>query len=327
MISPLRFLSSNRRRGRRRQRDYTLEAAVPTASGATPLRRRRPWWFRTILFTAACCAVWFGGAFLLAQARERWLYHLDELALKRIPVIRDGVLTDDEIRRIAGVSPGRNVLTIDLFQVRQRLLRYPRFADARVRLDFPDQLNLEIRERIPIARAVLPPAAGVEAYYLLDEDGHVILPFQPGRAPADIIESEASLPLLVGLHVEHFAAGSAVDDERVRSALKLLTWFDNSELAGQTEVVSLDVGQPGSLVALTSQGAQITFGLEDFDRQLRDWRSVQERANAMNKVIGTLDLSVRQNAPLRWQGANVVPVRPPPAKSTKPKRKPVHRHV
>jgi cell division septal protein FtsQ len=324
MINPFLPFSSNKRRGRRRQEDFSLDADVPAAS---PTRRRRAWWYRPLILLVGFATVWVGGTFFVAQARERWLYHLDELALKRIPVARDGVLTDEEIRRIAGVSLGRNILTVDLFQVRQRLLRHPRLAEARVRLDFPDQLTLEIRERIPIARALLPPVAGVEAFYLLDEEGHVILPFQPGRAPVDIIESEASLPLLTGVHVESFNAGAAVDDERVRAALRLLTWFDSSELAGQTDMVSLDVGQAGSLVALTSQGAQITFGLDDFERQLRDWRSVQERANTLNKAIASLDLSVRQNAPLRWQGSNAPPVKTSIPKTSKPKRKPVHKNV
>ncbi len=325
MTNPFHSSSNNRRLGARRPVDVTLDADVPVQ--ASPVRRRRPWWFRPLMWVVGAAAIWVGGTFLVAQAREHWLYHLEQLALKRIPVIRDGVLTDEEIRRIAGVAPGRNVLTIDLFQVRQRLLHHPRLAEARVQLDFPDQLTLEIRERIPIARVVLPAVGGVEAFYLLDEEGHVILPFQPGRAPADVIESEASLPLLTRVPVEAFNVGSAVDDERVRAALRLLTWFESSDLAGQTEVISLDVGQPGSLQALTSQGAQITFGLEDFDRQLRDWRTVQERANALNKVIGYLDLSVRQNAPLKWQGSNAPPAKVTSPKTPKPKRKPVHHHV
>ena len=323
MTNPFFPTSNNRRLGNRRPVDVTLEADVPVV----PVRRRRPWWFRPLMWVVCASTIWVGGTFLVAQAREHWLYHLEQLSLKRIPVIRDGVLTDEEIRRIAGVTPGRNVLTIDLCQVRRRLLHHPRLAEARVQLEFPDQLTLEIRERIPIARVVLPAVGGVEAFYLLDEEGHVILPFQPGRAPADVIESEASLPLLTRVPVEAFNVGSTVDDERVRAALRLLTWFESSDLAGQTEVISLDVGQPGSLLALTSQGAQITFGLEDFDRQLRDWRTVQERANALNKVIGYLDLSVRQNAPLKWQGSNAPPAKVTLPKTVKPKRKPVHRHV
>lgn len=325
MTNPFVSSSANRRLGARRPVDVTLDADVPVA--LVKMRRRRPWWFRPAMWIVAVTTIWAGGTFLVAQAREHWLYHLEQLALKRIPVVRDGVLTDEEIRRIAGVALGRNVLTIDLFQVRQRLLHHPRLAEARVQLEFPDQLTLEIRERIPIARVVLPAVGGVEAFYLLDEEGHVILPFQPGRAPADVIESEASLPLLTRVPVEAFNVGSAVDDERVRAALRLLTWFENSELAGQIEVISLDVGQPGSLQALTSQGSAITFGLDDFDRQLRDWRSVQERANVLNKIVGTLDLSVRQNAPLKWQGSNAPPAKVSPPKNSKLKRKPVHRHV
>lgn len=323
MKLPFRSSSGNRRRGASSVFDLQVESEV----APTVARRRRRRWVRPLMLLCGLTAAYVGGVFVVAQAREHWLYHLEGLALKRIPVIRDGVLTDEEIRRIAGVSTGRNILTIDLYQVRQRLLRHPRLADARVRLDFPDQLQLEVRERIPVARALLPPVAGVEAFYLLDEEGHVILPFQPGRAPADVIDNESNLPLLTGIKVESFTAGSAIDDERVRAALRLLTWFDNSELVGQTDVVSLDVGLPGSLQALTSQGAQITFGLDDFERQLRDWRVVQERANGMGKVIGTLDLSVRQNAPLRWQTTNAPASLSSPVKVAKPKRKAARRHV
>ncbi len=320
-MNPFRQANQNRRR----DKGFTLNLR---SAGDSPRRIvRRRWWWRPVTWAVLLLGLWFGGGMAISIAREQWLYHLDSLGLKTVSVVRDGVLSDDEIRRIAGVKVGRNALTLDLYDIRQRLMRHPRLSDARVRLFFPDRLQLEVKERVPIARALLPKVGGMEAFYLLDEAGHVILPFEQKQAPQEIIESEASLPLLTGVKVTSFTAGTAIADPQVLAALRLLSEFEASDLAGKTDLLSIDIGTSDTLVALTAQGAQVTFAPDDFDRQLHDWRIVLERAASIGKLVGTLDLSVRQNAPLRWLGTNAPPANEAVVKPSKPKRKQVRRHV
>ena len=317
------FLFQRSRRNRRRDAGFTLFAET----GADATSRARRGGMGSLLRTTLLAGVLLGVTGLVfGLARDHWLYRIDSLALKRIPVSRDGVLTDEEIRRLAGVQPGRNVLTIDLFSLRQRLLRHPRIDEATVRIEFPDTLRISVRERTPVARILLPPVGGLQAFYLLDETGHVLMPFEEGHAPREVIETEASLPMLIHVAIAGFSAGQAVADPQVLAALRFLGGFDASAMAGVSDVVSVDVGVPGVLGVLSNFGARITLAPDDFDRQLAEWRAIHDRAAGMGRLIGTLDLSVRSNPPLKWLEA-VAPVPEPIPKTLRLKRKPLRRHV
>jgi hypothetical protein len=77
-------------------------------------------------------------------------------------------------------------------------------------------------------------------------------------------------------------------------------------------------------VVTTGQGSQVTFGLIDFEQQLRRWRTVFELGQKTGGAIATLDLAITNNIPLRWLEASAV--LPAPAKSPKPLR-PKKKHV
>jgi hypothetical protein len=54
---------------------------------------------------------------------------------------------------------------------------------------------------------------------------------------------------------------------------------------------------------------------------------VHDRAAALGRAIGTLDLSVRNNPPLKWLEAAALPAEEASPKAIHPKRKPARRHV
>ncbi len=317
------FLFQRSRRNRRRDGGFTLFAE--TGDEAAPRARRGG--LRSLLRTAILAGVLVAVSWVTFDlAREHWLYRIESLGLKRIPVTRDGVLTEDEIRRLAGVQLGRNILTIDIFSMRQRLLRHPRIEEATVRIAFPSTLTIAVRERTPVARILLPPVGGLQAFYLLDESGHVLMPFEDGHAPREVIDAEAALPMLTHVAIAGFSAGQAVEDPLVLAALRFLGGFDASAMAGVSEIVSVDVGVPGVLGVLSNFGARITLAPDDFDRQLAEWRAIHDRAVGMGRLIGSLDLSVRSNPPLKWLEA-LAPTPEPLPKTLHTKRKPLRRHV
>jgi hypothetical protein len=311
------------RRNRRRDEGFTLFTDTGSGADSRPRRGGVGRFVRTLVLLGVLVALSVGLADL---AREHWLNHIESLAVKHIVVQRDGVLTEDEIRRLAGVSPGRNILTIDLFALRQRLRRHPRIEDARTRIWIPDTLSIVVHERTPVARVLLPPVGGVQAFYLLDETGHVLMPFEEGHAPREIIESEAGLPMITHGSLNGFASGQAVSDPLLLAALQFLAAYDSTQMAGVSEIVSVDVGTPGVLGVLSNYGARVTLAPEDFERQMAEWRAVHDRAASLNRLIGTLDLSVRANPPLKWLEASA-PVPDSLPKTVRPKRKPLRRHV
>jgi len=78
------------------------------------------------------------------------------------------------------------------------------------------------------------------------------------------------------------------------------------------------VTSPEILQVTTGQGSQVTFSIQEPDRQLRRWRAIYDLGQRMNRSIATLDLAVSDNIPARWADARLVP--PPGPQSTQPSR-------
>ena len=88
------------------------------------------------------------------------------------------------------------------------------------------------------------------------------------------------------------------------------------------EIERIDVSTPEILKVTTTQKAEITFSLSQFDVQMRRWRLISDRFDKWGKAIATLDLSISNNLPVHWVAAgSVPPVIPRVLKPLRPKRK------
>jgi hypothetical protein len=84
----------------------------------------------------------------------------------------------------------------------------------------------------------------------------------------------------------------------------------------------LDVSEPGVIVATTAQGSQITFGLQEQERELRRWRQIYDWGFQQRKTIATLDLAVENDIPVNWVLASASPqINSKPVKPSKFRRK------
>jgi cell division protein FtsQ len=310
-----------RKKGREYDLDVRLRADPPRGEG-------RSWAGRLALTLVVLAALVGGGTALAALVRDQWLHRIPALALRNLVVSTDGVVSRPELLAVAGLKPGQNLLALDLPAVQARLLRHPRLAGAELHRELPDTLRLVVRERVPVARVRPASATGLDVWLLLDDTGHVMLPFPPGTAPAEIGQGEAALPVLQGVPPQAVAVGAAVADRQVLAALEFLARFDSSPLAALFEVLSVDVGRPGELLALTSQGSQVSLGLREgpagFGAQLARWQVVQQLGRQRGQVLATLDLSVTNHLPARWQ--SLTNAAPEAAKPVRTKRRPARRH-
>jgi len=74
-------------------------------------------------------------------------------------------------------------------------------------------------------------------------------------------------------------------------------------------------------VAMTEQGGEITFGLDNLDQQLRRWREIYDLGQRMNRVIAAVNLAVSNNVPVRWMEAGAAPVSLPRQNNPPPVRR------
>lgn len=288
----------NRNENRRKpQPGRTLMARLSDDASASS----RPWYVRWMLRTGFLAI--FAGLAVVAGwwLRENWIYRIPALAIREITVEVDGSLAPDEVRRLASVKTGRNILTVDLPALRDRLQSHPRIASARIVVEFPATLAIHIRERFPLA-AVEPLARnGLDARYLLDDTGHVILPLQSGHAPANNVAAENALPLLLG-----YQPGVVQSETNALYALEFLREYELLPTNSIPDIRAISIAANGVLIVLASDNTEVTFGTSNYSGQLIRWRETLQRLARLReeqketRVMRTLDLSVSQNAPIQW---------------------------
>ena len=264
---------------------------------------------------------WRGGRWFLADA----VYENPAFAIQHVEVRTDGVIAPAVMRDWAMVRPGQNLLSLDLMRVKRDLEMHSPIAGVSVERVLPGTLRIFVTERQAVAQALsLQPrrGGGFDAVtHDFDETGVVMRPLDPAwrLTPGP---SNALLPTLTGVPPQDLNPGRQAESPQVLAALRLLTELDRSPMAGLAELTNINVAAPEILEATTSQGARITFALDQFDAQLRRWRAVYNHGQAEGKAIASLDISISNHLPVRWVASTAMPpLLNQFVKPNKPKRK------
>lgn len=253
-------------------------------------------------------------------ALDEFVYENKAFAIRQVDVQTDGVISTDQLRRWSGVKAGENLLALDLSHVKRELELVPAIQSVSLERILPGTLRLRVTEREPLAQIdVMRPRSGggmEMIVFQMDENGYVMLPLDPRQRVLPLDSAENALPEIWGVNFSELQPGRRVDSPPVHAALKLIAAFESSQMADFVELKSVNVSSPQVLVAKTTEG-EITFGLDNFDQQLRRWRAIRDECLRLNKVVTALDLSVTDSIPLRFVEASAVP---PIQKNAKPQR-------
>lgn len=266
--------------------------------------------------------LWRAGQWTL----NRLVYDNRAFAIQQILVQTDGVISPDQLRRWAGVKTGENIFALDLARVKRDLEMVPLISFVSVERVLPRTLRLRVSEREPAAQVNIlrnsGPDAVVVSTFHLDPDGFVMLPLDPRQRVRPLGQAEEPLPVLTGVGLHELQPGRKLESPQVQAAMRLITEFAHSPMAGLVDLKSIDAGSAEVLVVKTGQGSEITFGLNDLDRQMRRWREIHDLGQRLNKSLATLDLAVTNNIPASWLQVGVVPGSSPKApKTLRSKRK------
>lgn len=274
----------------------------------------------------------FFGIYLLWRIGEvmlnAFVYENKDFAVQQVEVQTDGVIAPEQLRRWAGVKPGANLIALDLAAVKRNLELISAVDTVSVERVLPRTLKIRVTERDPIAQVNVPRADGANgiavSVFQLDADGMVMQPLDPRLCTVSLNQLNSQLPVISGMNAFQMQPGRRVELPQVQAALKLISAFASSPMAGLADLRRMDVSAPGVIVATTGQGSQITFGLENFDQQLRRWREIYDYGKQANKGdIASADLAVANNVPVRWTLASSTPVvtTPKTVKPSKTRRK------
>ena len=309
-----------KQRNRRLNRSHVLDVKVRS-------RQRNHATFRlaalslsvSLAVLAALFLAWRGGRWVMNRVGPE----NPAFAIKEIDLQTDGIISIDQLRRWSGVKLEDNLLALDLSRVKRDLELVPVIESASVERVLPATLRIRVSEREAVAQFIFPQQRTggplERGIYTFDSQGYVMLPLDPRQIAAPAAPAAGPLPIIAGIPANQLRLGRRVEQPQVHAALRLIGAFERSPMSSQADLKQIDVSAPDLLQVTTGQGSEVIFGTGDLEAQLRRWRAVAELGATAGKCVGTLDLSVSNNVPVRWLEASAVA--PPSPKPIKPSRK------
>lgn len=196
-------------------------------------------------------------------------------------------LSEDEVRQLAGVSPGVSLFAVDADEVSRRVAASPWVAEVEVDKAFPDTLKVGIRERVA---AAIVDAGGTDLL-VVSTDGRWL-----GTRSAE----ETGLVVIRDVGSVEATAGDKVDAPEILNALKLVAGVSD-ELMKRT--VAISAPSIDRTLLLTDDEVEIFFG-EATDVQRKDRIARELLAKYKDKVVY---INVRVVESPTWRGIDTAP--------------------
>ena len=197
---------------------------------ATPADHRR-WRIPTVLFIAVVVL----GSVALAATRGP-LFHAETIRVRGIHH-----LSKADVLRLAGVDGSTNVFTLNAAAAERRVEADPWVADATITRDLPTTLDVEVRERAPVA---VTRAGGI--LRLVAGDGTLLDATSTASAYPPIVEADPDLPDAPQAWIDGAARALAAMPDDLRR-----------------QVLQVSILADGDLQVDLRSGAQITYGSAD----------------------------------------------------------------
>ena len=215
------------------------------------------------------------------------------------------MINPEQIRSWARIHEGENLFGMDLQRIKRDLEMVPQIKVAAVDRVLPKTLRLRVTERRPLAQVVAYKQYSegrVQKYvYWLDAEG-VVMP-SVDRKQATGQASVKWMPLIIGLNQADLMPGRPIQSQQLESALSLIKRFDLSPMAGLAHLRQIDISHRETLKVETWRGGQVTLSLNGIDRQLKRWRQLYDLGRKHNRAIFSVDLSIKNNLPVRWRSS------------------------
>jgi cell division protein FtsQ len=293
MQKKLRKQNKRASTSRQRKRQHLLDVKVRAKNVA---ERRTQSALLTVCGFILVASVLGGVAFGAKRILNALFFANSDYAVKAIEVTSDGNLTREAVLRAADVAEGKNIFSISLPKVQEKLGALPQVEESRIQRILPNKLVISIQERRPVAW-VVPPETNVGSFnfenaYLVDRRG--ILLKTKSLAPEYL-----GLPLIIGVDTSNCQAGQPLEQDDVKAALDLIR-ASAEILQGRFQIQSIDVSKGYCLMVTDKQHAAVTFSTDDIESQLHRLGIVLNYCDKNTRELQTVNLMVQRNLPVTF---------------------------
>lgn len=239
-------------------------------------------------------AAWF--------CRKKLYYNNPLFQLKKIETSQSENFTRVRIVTILsemGVESGRYTLpTLPLQQIRQRFFKEPMIGEVRVRRIFPDTLQVNLVERVPVAFLYFPSRIGLPSMSI-DRHGVVL--------PGDVKGAASKLPIINHIpNPGNLKIGEKTENSFLLGALYLLNQLSVRPEGIYYDVFLVQINPVDHQLNLRlnergifRQSAQIVLSLDHISQGLDRLKHIVKLRMESGQTISYIDVSYEKNVPVR----------------------------
>lgn len=185
-------------------------------------------------------------------------------------------MTEEDIHTVAGIPASVNIFRLSTGDIKTRLTRDLRIAEADVARRFPATIAITVKERQPVAWA-----ATSYGFVQMDKQGVVM-------AAVKTIK-KLDVPVITGVRLGGAYVGDRVETPPVKNVLAYLAALDETTLGQLSEV---HIRPAGDLVAYTVQAVTIRVGPPDrLPEKAKFTRDILQDIGDKKNAIEYIDLN------------------------------------
>jgi len=240
---------------------------------------------RALLVVAGCLAA---GAAAGAGAKTLWSWvtHSPAFAVKEL-VIRTGErVKRGEIKTLAGVTEGDNILSFRLADCVEAIEIHPWVKSASVMRELPDRVVIEVAEREPAAIIALG------SLYYVDRDGEIFKKLLPYEA--------ADYPVITGISLRAAVEEKKETERLIRLAIEIIELAKESRVMSQPAISEVHLDRTyGATVVRTGDGMRIRFGRGEYAGKFKMLERTLLELGSGSARVAELDLTYESRVTIR----------------------------
>jgi cell division septal protein FtsQ len=183
-------------------------------------------------------------------------------------------LPGDSLQVIKASLLGRNMLTVSLSAIRDRMLQFPEIRDVIFKRRLMGRIDCYLLQRKPVAL--------VAGEQLVEIDGEgIVIPRHAGDANID-------LPVVTGLVTEEL--GAPAGRVALSKALEVLRLLNEYGFSPAKQLSEIHVEGDEIMLVLLRTGTLVRLGSEDFSRRIRKLHAVYEALDKSERFPELIDL-------------------------------------
>jgi cell division protein FtsQ len=262
-------LRSERKRKHRRGGDLQKKAPLKASS--------RDFSWARILFELASKIFLAGVVIYLFYAGYNFLVSDPRFKIADVSIRGHHSLTEKQLLDWLGPVQGENLFTYDLSEASKRLAEHPWILSASVQRKYPQEVQIELTERVPYARVKF------EKIFLMDNFGVVLSEEKP---------EHSHLPLVVHpdkrAKPENFSGDKVIQGLKIMHYFNKLSFFENNPL----DIAEL-VGNYRIQFFTRNRDLQIQMSMEALTEGFKKFMIVLDTLEDSGKKIKMIDLSFK----------------------------------